>query len=61
MKKPSSPLAWHRHKNMAGLNQLMESEHSLSGNWISSDNTDIDKQVKNLHRFTVIRSYHKNK
>ena len=28
-----------RHKNVAGLNHLMEFQFSLSDNWISSDNT----------------------
>ena len=37
-------LAWDGHKNMAGLNQLMESQPSPSDNWIFNDNTYINKQ-----------------
>ena len=39
-------LALDRHKNVAGLNRLMGSEPSPSDNWITNDNTDINKQYK---------------
>jgi hypothetical protein len=38
-------LALDRHKNVAGLNRLMGSEPSPSDNWITNDNTDINKQM----------------
>jgi hypothetical protein len=38
-------LVWDRHKNVGVLNQLLMESHS-SLYWISSDNTDIDKQEK---------------
>jgi hypothetical protein len=34
-------LAWNGQKNLAGLNQLMESPPLV--NWISNDNTDQNK------------------
>ena len=39
-------LAWDKHNNVVGLNQLMGSQPSLFYNWISNDNTDINKQQK---------------
>jgi hypothetical protein len=37
-------LAWDRHKNVTGLNWLMGIPTSLLDNWISNDNTYINKQ-----------------
>ena len=39
-------LALDRHKNVAGLNRLMGSQPSPSDNWITNDNTDINKQYE---------------
>ena len=46
-------LAWDRHKNVVGLNQLMGSQHSSLDDWISFDNT-----TKNIPRFTSIQKDH---
>ena len=37
-------VAWDCHTNEVALNRLAGSKPSNSLNWISSDNTDIDKQ-----------------
>jgi len=38
-----------RHKNVAGLNQLMGSQSSPVDNWISTSITDINKKQKPSH------------
>jgi hypothetical protein len=40
-------LVWDRHKNVAGLNQLIRSSPSL--NWTFIDITDINKQLAQIH------------
>ena len=37
-------LAWDRHSNVVELNRLMGSQPSLLDNWISNDNTYINKR-----------------
>ena len=39
-------LGLNRHKNVAGLNQLMGPQSSSVDNWISTSITDINKQTK---------------
>ena len=39
-------LAWEIHKNVMGLNRLMGSQQSVLDNWISNDNTYINKRYK---------------
>jgi len=41
--------AWDRHKSLAVLNQLKESELSPRDNWISNDNTYINDKTKPAH------------
>jgi hypothetical protein len=41
-------LVWERHRNVVGLNPLMESQPSALDNLNSNGNTDIKK---NLHKF----------
>jgi hypothetical protein len=43
-------MAWEWHTNVAVLNWLMVYLHSLN-NWISNDNTDINKQLKQCEDF----------
>jgi len=43
-------LAWDRQKNVAGLNQIMWSEHSSNDIWISNDSTCTNKRLKRDRR-----------
>jgi hypothetical protein len=63
MKKTNSYIsALDRHKNVAGLNRVMESQPSyLKKNWIFFGNTDINKQEKSYTDFLpLLIYYHKN-
>ena len=43
-------LTWYRHKNVAGLNQLIGSKPSPLENWISNGNTyTTDKKPAQIH------------
>ena len=50
-------LAWDMYKNVARLKRLMGSQPSLLDNWISNDNTYINKRLKNRHRFDFTYYY----
>jgi hypothetical protein len=54
-------MAWEWHTNVAVLNWLMVYLHYLN-NWISNDNTDINKQknVKIFFHSKEISHFHKN-
>jgi hypothetical protein len=56
-------MAWEWHTSVAVLNWLMVYLHSLN-NWISNDNTDINKQLKKNEKIFFhskeISHFHKN-
>jgi hypothetical protein len=56
-------LAWDRHKNVAGLNWLIESQPFPLDSWIFNGNTYINKQYKictDLLPLDKTKYYHKN-